>query len=110
MPCATPTETCRTSGRACPVRCDLSRFEKCQDERQRVQLQVLEILMHEEDGRPVESSEQDKVDAILAVAPLFARAWSRGHRCPDRIARIVEGVMMGEALDRMAGPGDNGAA
>ncbi len=101
MPCATPTEICRTSGRACPVRCDLSRFEKCQDERQRVQLQVIEILSHEEDGRPIAASEQDKVEAVLAVAPLFARAWERGNRCPDRIARIVEAGLVGDALDRM---------
>lgn len=103
MPCKTQQAHCRvTAGGACPVNVDISRFEKCKDERQKVQMQVIEILTHEEDGRKVESTEEEKADAVDYVAPIFARAWARGHRCPYAIAKIIDGRLLGDGFEMAA--------
>ena len=83
MPRATPTEICRTSGRACPVRCDLSRFEKCQDERQRVQLQVIALLLRGDETR------QEEMDVVIRTAWPYAKLWDAGMRCPRKIASLI---------------------
>lgn len=102
MPC-TENHFCLAKDGRCPVVADIAKYETCTDERNRVQLQVFEILMSDgETGRKIESTPEEKADAVEFIAPVFAKAWARGYRCPEAIARIVEGRSLGVGFEMAA--------
>ena len=102
MPC-TENRFCLAKDGRCPAVANISKYETCKDERARVQLQVFEILMSDEKtGKRIESTPEEKADAVEFVAPIFASAYARGFRCPEAIARIVGGHSLGVGFEMAA--------